>query len=123
MLRVSALTALVVASTLGAVAFFAAPAEGGEKTHPTVEMTQHETIEGTAQSGDSLAVQSSGFDGNCLLVLAEYGTPYPTPDDLSNDNTIRLPPEVCLTFTRMISELVSAGILSFEEDLRYQQYY
>lgn len=55
-------------------------------------------------------------DTSCLLVKAVNGA---APDVLTVDNTVRIPPRLCLSFILGISEAVSRGLLE-PKDLLYE---
>ena len=55
-------------------------------------------------------------DTSCLLVKAVNGV---APDVLTVDNTVRIPPRLCLSFILGITEAVNQGLLE-PKDLLYE---
>lgn len=59
-------------------------------------------------------------DGHCLLVVV--APPHNEPDDLTNDNTVKIPIDLCFAFIQSLRELVQLDLLNVE-DLRFKQSY
>lgn len=64
----------------------------------------------------SNTAEPSVTDTSCLLVKAVNGA---APDVLTVDNTVRIPPRLCLSFILGITEAVTQGLLE-PKDLLYE---
>lgn len=102
-LRVTALTALAVASAIALAAFFAEPADASENVNnPQLMETTYETTEMQEESGDAAAGEHRNIPSDtngrspadpkyCFIVLS-YDDRVP---EIRNDNTIIVDNELC----------------------------